>query len=77
MFKRVVTHKGFLKSVLVLGLVYGVVLFFIQWALRSFYMPFFNLKNIFFSVMAGLIAGLFISYGKFWRKLKRQDIKNK
>lgn len=73
MFKRVISHKGFLKSVLLLGLVYGVVLFLLQWAFRSFYLPFFNLKNILISLLAGLIAGLFISYGKFWGKLKKRE----
>ncbi|MFT5078177.1 MAG: hypothetical protein ACI836_000274 [Saprospiraceae bacterium] len=73
MFKRVITHKGFIKSVVLLGLIYAIVLFLLQWAFRSFYPPFFNLRNVFFSFLAGLIAGLFISYGKFLGKLKQQD----
>lgn len=77
MFKRVITHKGFVKSVVILGLIYGVILFLLQWALRSFYVPFFNITNVCFSILAGIIAGFFISYGKFWAKLKQQDHRNK
>lgn len=73
MFKRVFAHKGFFKSVIVLGLVYSLVLFLIQWALRSFYSPFLNLTNVLVALGAGFIAGIFISYGKFWGKLKQQD----
>ncbi len=73
MFKRVISHKGFLKSVLSLGLVYGIVLFLLQWVFRSFHAPFLNITNVLISLLAGLIAGLFISYGKFWGKLKQQD----
>lgn len=75
MFKQVIKHKGFLKSVILLGLVYGVVLFLLQWGFRSFYGPFFNVKNVLISLLAGLIAGLFISYGKFWAKLKQRQQK--
>ncbi|EDM43732.1 hypothetical protein SCB49_09080 [unidentified eubacterium SCB49] len=77
MFKRVITHKGFFKSALILGLIYGVVLFLIQWAFRGFYEPFLNVKNVCYSLLSGIIAGLFISYGKFWAKLKQIDHKNK
>jgi hypothetical protein len=73
MFKRVITHKGFIKSVVLLGLIYAIVLFLLQWALRSFYPPYFNMRNVLISLLAGFIAGLFISYGKFWGKLKQQD----
>lgn len=73
MFKRVITHRGFLKSVLILGLVYGVVLFLLHWAFNSFQAPFLSFSNICIALLSGLVAGLFISYGKFWGKLKQKD----
>ena len=77
MFKRVINHKGFLKFAVLLSLVYGVVLFIVQWAFTGFYVPFLNITNLFYSLLAGLIAGFFVSYGKFWGKLKQKDHKNK
>ena len=77
MFKRVINHKGFLKFALLLSLVYGVVLFLVQWAFTGFYGPFLNIKNLFFALLAGVVSGFFVSYGKFWGKLKQLDHKNK
>lgn len=79
MFKRVIAYKGFWKSVAVLGLVYMLVLFFMQWAMVGFSNELFFEKNLFLFIVsfffAGFICGFAVSYGKFWGKLKQEDYK--
>ncbi|RDK84243.1 hypothetical protein C8D94_10588 [Marinirhabdus gelatinilytica] len=79
MFKRVVTHKGFWKSVVVIGFVYAIALFLIQWMGTNFNSQFlsFSLKRIVIFLVGGFIVGFATTYGKFWGKLKQEDYKNK
>ncbi len=80
MFKRVVTHKGFLKSVITLGFVYAVILFTLQWAMIGFSTALFfeGITPVFLLTLcaAGIFCGFMVSFGKFWGKLKRDDYKN-
>ncbi len=79
MFKRVISYKGFWKSVLILGIIYMLVLFFIQWAMVGFSSELFFAENLFLFIasflFAGFICGFTVSYGKFWGKLKQEDFK--
>ncbi|MFC7356769.1 hypothetical protein ACFQO1_03645 [Jejudonia soesokkakensis] len=80
MFKRVITHKGFLKSVFILGLIYAIILLFLQWAMFGFSTALFSegISPLFIITLlgAGLFCGFMVSFGKFWGKLKREDYKN-
>tara|TARA_R100001369_G_scaffold75902_1_gene104981 strand:- start:1552 stop:1779 length:228 start_codon:yes stop_codon:yes gene_type:complete len=75
MFKQIINHKGFWRSVLFLGLAFVVVFIFIKWAFEGFSANFFDERNPYLliggSLLAGLIYGFFITYGKFKNKLKQ------
>lgn len=75
MLKRVVSQKGFWKSVIVLGLVYAFVLFLLKWAFTSFSTEIFklNMSQYLVFIICGFVAGIFSAYGKFWAKLKQDD----
>ncbi|QIE60372.1 hypothetical protein G5B37_12600 [Rasiella rasia] len=75
MFKRIVTHKGYWKSVLVLSLVYGVIMYVIQWGFKGRWTGIFqaSFKVLAVFVLGSFIVGFAITYGKFWRKLKEQE----
>jgi len=75
MLGRVITQKGFWKSVLVLGFVYALVLFLLKWAFSGFSSEIFQLpiSQYLLFIICGFVAGLFSAYGKYWAKLKRDD----
>ncbi|MGB0788977.1 MAG: hypothetical protein ACPG7E_08765 [Marinirhabdus sp.] len=74
MFKRVVNHPGFWKSVTVLTLVYTLLLFLLQWGFMGFSARYFKMAPVsyFVFIISGFTAGFFMSYGKFWGKLKQE-----
>ncbi|HBY69066.1 MAG: hypothetical protein CMC07_10340 [Flavobacteriaceae bacterium] len=75
MFKQVINHKGFWKSVFLLGISFVVLFVFIKWAFDGFSTSFFDERNPYIfiggSLLAGLIYGFFVTYGKFKKKLKK------
>ena len=77
MFKRIVSHAGFWKSVLFLSVMYLLILLVIQWFITGFASDFISQllssSKVWMVPIAGFIAGFMVSYGKFWAKLKRQD----
>lgn len=77
MFKRIVAHAGFWKSVFFLSAMYLLILLVVQWFSTGFSSDFINIllhsKKIWLVPFAGFIAGFMVSYGKFWARLKRQD----
>ncbi len=77
MFKRVVSHKGFWFSVVVLALVFVLLFTVIKWAIEGFDMQYFREQDpiTFFGGLtaAGLIYGFFVSFGKFRARLKKSD----
>ena len=81
MFKRVVTHQGFWKSVLFMSVGYGVFLFLLNWLISGFSNEFYQVAVlggkawVFF--LAGLIAGFAVTYAKFWKFLKERDYADK
>jgi len=80
MFKRVITFPGFWKSALILGVVYAILLFLLQWLLSRFSFEFlqqaFGSGKALVFLIAGLIAGITSTYAKFWKYLKEQDLKD-
>ena len=77
MFKRVITHQGFWKSVVVLSSIYAVIMYVIQWGLDGMWGQFFSARPIvlFVFVLGSFIVGFAMTYAKFWKKLKEQDYK--
>ena len=77
MFTRVISYKGFWKSVAILSLIYMVVLIVVQGISLGFSEIFLERLTTFKSIAtllgAGVICGFAITYAKFWRKLKEQD----
>ncbi|MFT5103482.1 MAG: CDP-diglyceride synthetase [Candidatus Latescibacterota bacterium] len=75
MFGRVIAQKDFWKSVLVLGVVYALVLFFLKWVFSRFNSEIFQLHILQYLIfiICGFTAGIFSAYGKYWAKLKRDD----
>lgn len=79
MFKRVINTKGFWKSVLTLALAFAILFAFIKWAIEGFAMAYFTERNpiifILTLLVAGLVYGFFVTFGKFRAKLKERDSK--
>jgi|TARA_R110000751_G_scaffold185300_2_gene291728 membrane protein YdbS with pleckstrin-like domain len=77
MFKRVISHQGFWKSVVVLSLVYAIIMYVIQWGLAGRWSEFFSAKAVvlLIFIFGSFLVGFLVTYGKFWRKLKEQDYK--
>jgi len=75
MLKRVVTYKGFWKSVIVLSFVYALVLFLLRWGFSGFTSEVKNLSASSYLVflLCGFVASVFVTFGKYWAKLKRED----
>ncbi|MDC8003176.1 hypothetical protein POV27_03890 [Aureisphaera galaxeae] len=77
MFKRIVTHPGFWRSVLFLSFMYLLILLVVQWFMTGLSSNFITLllqsNKVWMVPIAGFIAGFMVSYGKFWARLKRQD----
>lgn len=77
MFKRIVTYPGFWRSVLALGISFVVLFIVFKWIIEGFKFTFFSEDNspLFFAgiLLAGLVYGFFVAYGKFWKKLKEED----
>jgi hypothetical protein len=77
MFKRVISHKGFWRSVVSLALAFVLLFTLIKWAIEGFSAEYFKAQDpiTFFGglTLAGLVYGFFVSFGKFRGKLKRKD----
>jgi cytosine/uracil/thiamine/allantoin permease len=79
MFKRVISHEGFWKSVVSLAIAFAVLFIIIKWAIDGFSMDFITERNplyFFLGVIAaGLVYGFFVTFGKFRARLKKEDQK--
>lgn len=77
MFKEVISHKGFWRSVISLALAFIVLFIFVKWAIEGFSMDYLTEQNpvklILGITAAGLVYGFFVSFGKFRARLKRKD----
>jgi len=79
MFTRVISYKGFWKSVFLMSVLFIAIYIPIMWAFDGFKADYFLNKNLlkfaFTNLLAGLIYGFAVTYGKFWQKLKEEDYK--
>lgn len=79
MFKRVINTKGFWKSVFILALAFAVLFTVVKWALEGFKMSYFTEKNplthILLLLVAGIVYGFFVSFGKYRARIKEADLR--
>ncbi|KAA3623916.1 MAG: hypothetical protein DWP94_04840 [Flavobacterium sp.] len=79
MFKRVLAQKGFWRSVVSLALAFAILFVIIKWAIEGFSMAYFTEQNPLYFLLgilvAGLVYGFFVTFGKFRAKLKKEDLK--
>ncbi|MFT7071119.1 hypothetical protein [Patiriisocius sp. Uisw_017] len=75
MFKRIINHKGFWKSVLVMSLIALLVFNILYWTITGFQASYWHLtvRKIIGMTAAALVYGLIITYGKFWTRFANQD----
>lgn len=77
MFKKVISHPGFWKSVILLGMVYMAVLMCIQWAFTGFSMYFFTSRSpwtiLLVFIIGSFVCGFSVTYARFWARLKNEQ----
>ena len=77
MFKKVITAKGFWKSVLSLMMAFVVLFALINWAIEGFSLTYFTERNpwvLFLTLfVAGFVYGFFVTFGKFRARLKENN----
>jgi len=75
--KKVITHPGFWRSVISIGAAFVVLYFLFRWILDGFSFQFLEERNIWVYLFAigggGFVYGFFVTYGKFWRKIKEKE----
>lgn len=79
MFKEIISHKGFWRSVISLAIAFVLLFVLVKWAIEGFKMEFFTIQDpwllILGSCVAGLVYGFFVTYGKFRARLKKKNQK--
>lgn len=74
MFKKIISTRGFWKSVFTLAIAFAALFTLVKWAIEGFKMTYFTEKNpithILLLLLAGSVYGFFVTYGKFRTKLK-------
>jgi hypothetical protein len=77
MFKKVINHEGFWRSVVSLGIAFALIFTLIKWGIDGFNSAFFSendpVKFFLGALMAGLVYGFFVTFGKFRTKLKNKE----
>ncbi|MEZ4874098.1 MAG: hypothetical protein R2793_01245 [Flavobacteriaceae bacterium] len=76
MFKKIINHEGFWKSVVSIGIAFVVLFCVFKWILDSFSFAFITNNPLRFTVaivLAGFVYGFLVTYGKFWKKLKEKS----
>jgi len=77
MFKKVISTKGFWKSVFSLAFAFAILFALIKWAIEGFALAYFAERNpfIFFLSLfaAGFVYGFFVTFGKFRSKIKEKE----
>ncbi len=78
MFQKVISTKGFWKSVMSLGIAFALLFLIFKWGIEGFKMDYFtSLQNPFFFflglIVGGFFYGFFVTFGKFRGKLKKDE----
>jgi len=80
MFKKIISTRGFWKSVISIGIAFALLFVIIKWAIEGFDLEYFpSLKNPLFFILglivSGFVYGFLVTYGKFRGKIKRGEHK--
>ncbi len=77
MFKKVISYPGFWRSVVSLALAFILLFILVKWAIEGFSAEFLAVQEplqfIGGIVIAGLLYGFIVSFGKFRSKLKEKQ----
>lgn len=77
MFKKIITTKGFWKSVFTLAIAFSLLFTLVKWAIEGFKMSYFTDKDpvshFLLLLFAGVVYGFFVTYGKFKTQLKNKS----
>ena len=81
MFQKIISTKGFWRSVISLGIAFAFLFVIVKWAIEGFKSSYFSsLQNpisfVLGLVVGGLVYGFLVTYGKFRGKLKQDERKN-
>lgn len=81
MFQKIISTKGFWKSVISLGVAFALLFVIFKWGIEGFNASYFSsLKSptTFFLglIVGGFIYGFLVTYGKFRGKLKKDEERN-
>ncbi|MFT5238118.1 MAG: cation transporter-like permease [Flavobacteriaceae bacterium] len=79
MFKKVINHDGFWRSVVSLAIAFALLFILVKWAISGFESAFFfqgdPVKLFSGVILAGFVYGFFVTFGKFRAKIKNQERK--
>ncbi|MFT5437177.1 MAG: cytosine/uracil/thiamine/allantoin permease [Ulvibacter sp.] len=79
MFKKVINHDGFWRSVVSLAIAFALLFILVKWAISGFESAFFSqgdpVKLFAGVILAGFVYGFFVTFGKFRAKIKNQERK--
>ncbi|MCB0456586.1 MAG: hypothetical protein R2776_06570 [Flavobacteriaceae bacterium] len=76
MFKKIIGHEGFWKSVGSLAIAFAFLFTLFKWMLSRFSFSFISESPITYLlavILGGFLYGFFVTYGKFWKKLKEKQ----
>ncbi|MEZ4778520.1 MAG: hypothetical protein R2786_03980 [Flavobacteriaceae bacterium] len=76
MFKKIIGHEGFWKSVVSLAIAFAFLFTIFKWMLSKFSFSFLSESPITYLLailLGGFLYGFFVTYGKFWKKLKEKQ----
>lgn len=77
MIKKIFSDPRFWKSVLSLGSAFIVVMVLVFWGVNGFQKSFWEERDpvelVLMCIASGLVYGVFVTYGKFWAKYKRDE----
>ena len=78
MFSKVISTKGFWKSVFSLGFAFILLFVIVKWAIEGFKMEYFTaIQNPVYTflglLLCGFIYGFLVTFGKFRARLKKEE----
>ena len=80
MFSKVISTKGFWKSVFSLGIAFILLFVIVKWAIEGFKMDYFSaiqnpVNTILGFLLCGFIYGFLVTFGKFRAKILKDEAK--
>ena len=76
MFQKIIRHEGFWRSVVSLAIAFAFLFTLFKWMLSKFSFSFIGdnpISYVLAIILGGFLYGFFVTYGKFWKKLKEKQ----